>query len=56
MRYRIGAGRRGHATLRDRATYGNPIDFRGMPVNEQGVVLLFWMLAKELGCDSPLAS
>jgi hypothetical protein len=42
----------GHATLRDRTTYGNPIDFRGMrhePVNEQGVVLLFGMLAKELG-------
>jgi len=42
----------GHATLKDRATYGNPMDFRGMrhePVNEQGVVLLFGMLAKELG-------
>lgn len=42
----------GHAALRDRATYGNPIDFGGMrhePVNEQGVVLLFGMLAKELG-------
>jgi len=41
-----------HATLRDRATYGNPIDFRGMrhePINEQGVVLLFGMLAKDLG-------
>lgn len=38
--------------LRDRATYGNPIHFRGLrhePVNEQGVVLLFGMLAKELG-------
>jgi hypothetical protein len=45
-------GKTGHATLRDRATYGNPIDFRRMrhePVNEQGVVLLFGMLAKELG-------
>ena len=45
-------GKTGHATLRDRATYGNPIDFREMrhePVNEQGVVLLFGMLAKELG-------
>jgi hypothetical protein len=45
-------GKTGHATLRDRATYGNPIDFRGMrhePLNEQGVVLLFGMLAKELG-------
>jgi hypothetical protein len=42
----------GHATLRDRATYGNPMDFRRMrhePVNEQGVVLLFGMLAKDLG-------
>ena len=40
------------APLKDRATYGNPIDFRGFrhePVNEQGVVLLFGMLAKELG-------
>ena len=41
-----------HAPLRDRATYGNPTHFRGLrhePVNEQGVVLLFGMLAKELG-------
>jgi hypothetical protein len=33
-------------------TYGNPLDFRGLryePVNEQGVVLLFGMLAKDLG-------
>jgi hypothetical protein len=38
--------------LKDRATYGNPTLFRGLryePVNEQGVVLLFGMLAKELG-------
>ena len=38
--------------LRDRSTYGNPIHFCGLrhePVNEQGVVLLFGMLAKELG-------
>ena len=38
--------------LKDRATYGNPTRFRGLrhePVNEQGVVLLFAMLAKELG-------
>jgi hypothetical protein len=45
-------GKKGHVTLRDRATYGNPMDFRGMrhePTNEQGVVLLFGMLAKELG-------
>lgn len=41
-----------HAALKDRAMYGNPIDFRGLrrePVNEQGVVLLFGMLAKDLG-------
>ena len=40
------------AQLRDRPTYGNPNDFRGLrhePVNEQGVVFLFGMLAKELG-------
>ena len=40
------------AQLKDRPTYGNPIDFRGLrhePVNEQGVVFLFGMLAKELG-------
>ena len=41
-----------HSKLVDRATYGNPIDFRGLrhePVNEQGVVFLFGMVAKELG-------
>jgi hypothetical protein len=41
-----------HAPLEDRTMYGNPLDFRGLrhePVNEQGVVLLFGMLAKELG-------
>ena len=41
-----------HALFPDRPTYGNPIDFRGLrhePVNEQGVVLLFGMVAKELG-------
>src|SRR5205807_6456038 len=41
-----------HAELRDRIAYGNPIDFRGLrhePVNEQGVVLLFGMVARELG-------
>ncbi len=40
------------AQLKDRPTYGNPIDFRGLrhePVNEQGVVFLFGMVAKELG-------
>lgn len=38
--------------LKGRSTYGNPTYFRGLrhePVNEQGVVLLFGMLAKELG-------
>jgi hypothetical protein len=41
-----------HASLKDRVTYGNPLDFPGLrhePVNEQGVVLLFGMLAKDLG-------
>ncbi|HKW62611.1 MAG TPA: hypothetical protein VJN89_08715 [Candidatus Acidoferrum sp.] len=41
-----------HAQLKDRPMCGNPMDFRGLrhePVNEQGVVLLFGMLAKELG-------
>jgi HNH endonuclease len=41
-----------HAPRKDRPTYGNPIDFRGLrhePVNEQGVVLLFGLVAKELG-------
>jgi hypothetical protein len=41
-----------YVPLKDRATYGNPTHFRGLrhePVNEQGVVLLFGMLAKELG-------
>jgi len=41
-----------HITRGDRQTYGNPIDFRGLrhePVNEQGVVFLFGMVARELG-------
>src|SRR5579885_1444266 len=41
-----------HAKLIDRPTYGNPLDFRGLrhePVNEQGVVFLFGMVARELG-------
>jgi hypothetical protein len=41
-----------HAQLQDRLTYGNPMDFRGLrhePVNEQGVVFLFGMVAKKLG-------
>ena len=41
-----------HAKLNNRPTYGNPIDFRGLrhePVNEEGVVFLFGMVARELG-------
>lgn len=41
-----------HAPLKGRPTYGSAIDFRGLrhePVNEQGVVLLFGLVAKELG-------
>lgn len=41
-----------HQKLENRPTYGNPIDFRGLrhePVNEQGVVFLFGMVARELG-------
>jgi hypothetical protein len=41
-----------HPPLDDRPTYGRPMDFRGLrhePVNEQGVVLLFGIVAKELG-------
>ena len=37
---------------KDRATYGNPIPlqgFRNEPVNEHGVMILFGMLAKDLG-------
>lgn len=40
------------ARLTDRPTYGDPIDFRGLrhaPVNEDGVVFLFGMIARELG-------
>jgi Homing endonuclease associated repeat len=40
------------ALPKDRATYGNPMNFHEMrhePVNEQGVVLLFGILAKKLG-------
>ena len=49
---RTAARKRQHAQLRDRPVYGNPSPFRGLghePVNEQGVVLLFGMLAKNLG-------
>ena len=41
-----------YSKLDDRPTYGNPIDFRGLrhePVNEEGVVFLFGMVARELG-------
>ncbi len=41
-----------HLKLDNRPTYGNPLDFRGLrhePVNEQGVVFLFGMVARELG-------
>jgi len=41
-----------HSKLQGRATYGNPIDFRGLrhePVKEDGVVFLFGMVARELG-------
>jgi|SRR6267378_4328508 len=41
-----------YSKLEGRPTYGDPIDFRGLrhePVNEQGVVFLFGMIAKELG-------
>lgn len=41
-----------HTRLEDRPIYGSPIDFRGLrhePVNEQGVVFLFGMVARELG-------
>jgi len=41
-----------HPAFKDRPAFGNPIAFpwlRYEPVNEQGVVLLFGMLAKDLG-------
>ncbi len=41
-----------HLKLENRPTYGNPIDFRGLrhePVNEDGVIFLFGMVARELG-------
>lgn len=44
--------RQKHPMLDNRPTYGNPIDFRGLrhePVNEEGVVFLFGMVARELG-------
>lgn len=45
-------GKARHTPLKGRPTYGGAIDFRGLrhePVNEQGVVLLFALVAKELG-------
>lgn len=41
-----------YSKIHGRPVYGNPIDFRGLrhePVNEDGVVFLFGMLARELG-------
>lgn len=41
-----------HNKLNDRLVYGNPIDFRGLrhePTNENGVIFLFGMVARELG-------
>jgi len=47
-----GSRAQAHTKLGGRPTYGNPIGFRGLrhePINEQGVVFLFGMVAKELG-------
>jgi len=41
-----------HQRLSSSPTYGNPLDFRGLrhePINENGVVFLFGMVARELG-------
>ena len=49
---RQGKSQRWHEKLASRLIYGDPIDFRGLrhePVNEQGVVFLFGMVARELG-------
>ena len=46
------SGKVRYPPLHGRPSYGQPMDFRGLrhePVNEQGVVLLFGMVAKELG-------
>jgi hypothetical protein len=46
------SGKTHRSAFKDRPTYGNPLpspEFRHEPVNEQGVVLLFGMLAKDLG-------
>ncbi len=41
-----------HSKLSDRPIYGNHLDFRGLrhePVNENGVIFLFGIVARELG-------
>ena len=46
------AGSRRYPRLDGGPTFGDPIDFRGLrhaPVNEQGVVFLFGIVARELG-------
>jgi len=48
----LSPGKTQRAKFKNRPTYGSPIhfpSFRHEPVNEQGVVLLFGMLAKDLG-------
>jgi hypothetical protein len=50
--FSAGGGKSDHVKLPDRPVYGMPIDFRGLrhaPANEQGVVFLFGMVARELG-------
>ena len=50
--YKSSGGKTWHEKLDSRPVYGDPIDFRGLrhePVNEQGVVFLFGMVARELG-------
>ena len=45
-------GKHWHEKLDTRPVYGDPINFRGLrhePVNEQGVVFLFGMVAKDIG-------
>jgi len=48
----VDTARQRYSRLTDRPTYGNPLDFRGLrhePVNENGVVFLFGIVARELG-------
>ena len=50
--YKSSGGKNWHEKLDSRPMYGDPIDFRGLrhePVNEQGVVFLFGMVAKDIG-------